>query len=76
MAPRPDHPKPPAKTYAVKIAGKAEKQLAKLPKEVRRLVADAIDDLAHNPFPPGSKALKGGDVEDLHRIRIGSYRVI
>jgi mRNA interferase RelE/StbE len=27
-------------------------------------------------FPPGSKALKGGDVEDLHRIRLRSYRVI
>jgi mRNA interferase RelE/StbE len=64
-----------AADYAVKIAGKAEKQLAKLPKDVRRLVADAIDDLGHNPFPPGSKALKGGHVEDMHRVRIGSYRV-
>jgi mRNA interferase RelE/StbE len=68
--------KPPARTYVVQIAGKAAKQLSRLPKHLGRLVANAIAKLADSPFPPGSKQLQGDNAEILHRIRIGDYRVI
>jgi mRNA interferase RelE/StbE len=39
-------------------------------------VGEARDNLAGNPFPPGSKQLHGDGAEVLHRIRVGDYRVI
>lgn len=37
-------------------------------------VAEAVSDLAINPYPPGVKKLVGS--EQSYRIRIGDYRVV
>jgi len=52
----------------------ALKELSKLPLEVQQRIADRIDELKTNPYPPGIKALKNGD--GRLRFRVGDYRVI
>lgn len=61
--------------YHIRFKKKAYKELLKLPSVMIKKVATAIDELAANPRPEGSKKLKGSN-ENLWRIRIGDYRVI
>ena len=60
--------------HTVEILPAALKQLQALPRPDQRRVRDRIDRLADNPRPHGSTKLEGAD--DLHRIRVGQYRVI
>jgi mRNA interferase RelE/StbE len=60
--------------YQVQILPAALKQLAKIPNPDRRRITERIERLADDPRPSGSKKLAGK--EELHRIRIGDYRVI
>ena len=60
--------------YRVIIKPSADRQVGRLPAQIRRRISDALDDLAENPRPRSSKKLKGA--EDLWRIRVGDYRVI
>jgi len=59
--------------YTVQLSKKAAKQLDKLPDQIAFPLLDAIQQLADNPRPFGSKKLKG---KDSYRIRRGNYRVI
>ena len=59
--------------YVVLVSRAAERQIARLPREVFPRVRAAIDGLAENPRPHGSQKLGGAD---QYRIRIGDYRVI
>ena len=59
--------------YLVHFKPAALRSLERLPKDVQLRLARAIDALAQDPFPPGSKKLRG---LDAHRIRIGDYRVV
>jgi mRNA interferase RelE/StbE len=52
----------------------AQKELRKLPLQVRRRVLGAVEQLADNPHPHGSKKLV--DVEKSYRLRVGDYRVV
>jgi mRNA interferase RelE/StbE len=60
--------------YRVVLTPAADRQLAKLPRQAREMVAAAIVTLASNPRPPGSAKLAGA--ADLWRIRVRDYRVI
>jgi len=60
-------------TYAVEILRLAQRQLAKVAGEERRRIISAIQALAHDPRPHGSKKLSG---RPAWRIRVGEYRVI
>lgn len=60
--------------YRIETKPSAQKAFERLPKEVQGRIAPKIDSLAENPRPHGSEKLAGG--ADLHRIRVGSYRVI
>lgn len=60
-------------TYDVEVTTAAARQIKKLPRPARDRVLDAIDDLADDPRPHGSKKLAG---RPAWRIRIGDYRVI
>ena len=53
----------------------AQKEIEKLPAVVVKRIAPAIDDLAENPRPQGSKKLTS-QAENLWRIRFGDYRVV
>lgn len=61
--------------YSITFKKSAEKEIYKLPSPVAKRVSIAIDKLARNPRPVGSKKLEG-QKENLWRIRIGDYRII
>lgn len=60
--------------YEILFTPAAEKQLNKLPSNVRVILKRSIDDLANNPRPHGVEKLSGGGLE--YRIREGDYRII
>ena len=60
-------------TYAIEILRVAQRQLAKIDRQHRPRIIDAIRALADRPRPPGCKKLSG---RPAWRIRVGSSRVI
>ena len=60
--------------YRIEVTSAARRALKKLEPDTTRRIVDAIDSLAKDPRPSGSKKLRGTD--DLYRIRVGNYRVI
>ncbi len=60
--------------FKISIARSARKELESLPRYVVEKVVIEIEHLAENPFPKGSKKLKGD--KNRWRIRVGDYRII
>ncbi len=60
--------------YRIEIKKSARKELAKLPKQILRRAARAIDQLADDPRHPGTEKLQDRDLE--YRVRVGSYRIV
>jgi mRNA interferase RelE/StbE len=60
--------------YEIEISKRAAKALAKLSREARERVAKEIDQLSHDPRPPGCEKL--GVSGAAYRIRVGEYRVV
>ena len=60
--------------YTVQFTTSALREFSALERVDQRRVAIRIDALANNPFPSGSKKMKGEP--DHYRIRVGDYRVI
>jgi mRNA interferase RelE/StbE len=60
--------------YSVEFAPSAARDFRKIPHEVQRRLARAIDALRVNPRPRGAKKLQA--VRDVWRIRAGDYRII
>ena len=60
--------------YRVVVERSAEKDLRRLPLDVRSRVADALRSLADDPRPVGSRKLAG--TKHDWRIRVGDDRVI
>lgn len=63
-----------AKQYRVELLRDPQRVLAKLPRNTRLRIEDAIDGLAEDPRPHGYSKMKGYD--DLYRIRVGEWRII
>ena len=59
--------------YRVIVERSAEKDLRRLPLDMRFRVANALRNLANNPHPVGSRKLAG--TKHDWRIRVGDYRV-
>jgi mRNA interferase RelE/StbE len=59
--------------WQVLVSRRAERVLRRLPRDVLSRIAAAIDELARDPYPHGSKKLTG---HDLYRLRVGSWRII
>jgi len=62
-------------SYRVEVDNHARHELLKLGREQSDRVASAIDSLATDPRPTGSKKLKGR-LAELWRVRVGSFRVV
>lgn len=62
------------KVYRVELTPAAARQLAKLHRQAREMVAAAIVALAGNPRPAGCVKLSGPD--DLWRVRVRNYRIV
>ena len=52
----------------------ADRQLAKLPRQAREMVAAALVTLGSNPRPTGCVKLSG--TTDLWRLRVRDYRIV
>ena len=61
-------------TYRIVIDDQALAELAKLPKKIRRQIANKIDKLASNPRPAGFNIIQQN--KSLCRIRSGDYRIV
>ncbi|MGI8508153.1 MAG: type II toxin-antitoxin system RelE family toxin [Gemmatimonadaceae bacterium] len=59
--------------YQILIDPAAVRELKKFALRVRRSVAEAINALAENPRPLGSRKLAGST--NGYRIRVGDYRI-
>ena len=62
------------KRYAIKYSKPASKELESLPLDIQNRVTRAIDALAENARPIGSKKLAGS--KNKYRVRVGQYRVV
>lgn len=60
--------------YGVGITRSARRELERLPANISRRVLNAIESLAAEPRPRGSRKLVGSD--DSYRIRVSSYRIL
>lgn len=60
--------------YRIEFLKTAQKELSKLPRDIQKKIALAIDSLKLNPYPNNVKKLKGS--EGRFRIRVGDYRII
>ncbi len=61
-------------SYELRWKMSAVKELKALPERTRERVLLAITSLVTEPFPPGSRKLRGSRV--AHRLRVGDYRVV
>jgi len=59
--------------YRIKALPAAIDDIASLSEPARSRITDAIDMLADNPRPSGSRKMEG--YKKLYRIRVGQYRV-
>ncbi len=62
------------KIWRIIVRPKARRRLKRLPNPLKERLALAIEQLAYQPRPIGSKKLV--DVGDLHRLRVGDWRII
>ena len=60
--------------YSIEVSATAEKQIRSLGSKDQVRVLRAIQHLAADPYPPGTRKLRG--YTDVYRIRIGTFRVI
>lgn len=60
--------------HRVELAPAAERDLRRLPPEIRRRLQTAILPLAREPRPPGVRKIEGQ--ENAYRVRVGAYRII
>jgi mRNA interferase RelE/StbE len=61
-------------SFRIEWKQSAKSELRKLPAQARRRILAAVELLATDPHPPGSKKLKA--TEKAFRLRVGTYRVI
>ena len=61
-------------SYRIEVSATAEKQLRRLRREDQVRVLRAIQPLATEPTPPGSRKVRGYD--GVFRIRVGTYRIL
>jgi mRNA interferase RelE/StbE len=60
--------------YRIEWRPSASHAFLALPSAIQKRLAPKIDALTRNPRPPGVVKLAG--LDDLHRIRVGDYRLI
>jgi mRNA interferase RelE/StbE len=61
-------------SFKIEWKPSAVKELRHLPKEMISRIVRAVEQLAQNPFPRGSKKLVGS--RHTYRIREGHYRIV
>ena len=60
--------------YTVRLNAQVGKVLNRLPPDMRRRLVRRLEALEDNPRPRGVEKLAG--VEELYRVRVGTYRIV
>lgn len=60
-------------SWTLRIAKRAEKQLAKVPAKSRRSLLNALEEMQTDPFQSDIKSLK--EERSAWRLRVGAYRI-
>jgi mRNA interferase RelE/StbE len=60
--------------YRIEFRGSAERELRNLDRQMVGRIMVAIEALADQPRPPGTRKLAGA--EHTFRVRVGDYRVV
>ncbi len=61
-------------TYTIFLSSKAERQIKKLPTNVRERIREGLLKLAEDPYRKGTIKVKGMD--NIRRLRVGKYRIL
>lgn len=61
--------------YQVRLRGAAAKEYRGLSETIQQRVLEALLHLEQEPIPHGAKSLSG-QLQGLHRIRVGDYRIV
>jgi mRNA interferase RelE/StbE len=61
-------------SYKIEIKKSAQKEIRKLPKDIREKVVNKIDKLALEPLPTDTEKIKG--LKNAYRLRQGNYRIL
>ena len=64
--------------YRVELSTEAQKQLTKLPRDMRDRIENEIDEMDErdDSLWSNTKALQGSEWKGFYRKRVGSYRII
>jgi mRNA interferase RelE/StbE len=60
--------------YTVELRPSAEKQLDKLPAQLRERIIRRLEELEIQPRPREARKVAGR--EDFYRVRVGDYRIV
>ena len=60
--------------YTVRLNTRVGKVLDRLPPDMRRRIVRRLEALEDNPRPRGVEKLTG--VDELYRVRVGTYRIV
>ena len=63
-------------SWACRLSREAEKQLRGLPQERQKQLAQAIDEMEHDPTSGDVRPLKSGKFKGALRKRVGRYRIV
>ncbi len=63
-------------TWRSELSHDAERQLARLPRDVQQRIARALDEIETDPFQGDVIPLKGRRWQGRYRKRVGRYRII
>ncbi len=61
-------------SFRIEVSATAEKQIRRQTPEDQIRVLRAIQPLAHEPHPPGSRKVRGYD--DVYRVRVDTFRIL
>ena len=61
-------------SYKIEVKKSAQKEIRKLPNDIRGKIIEKIDGLYANPLPTDTEKIKG--LKNAYRIRQGNYRIL
>ncbi len=60
--------------YEVRLSKRAVRELGTLDQIMKKRILSRLEELGEDPFPRGAVKLQGRD--NIHRVRVGDYRVL
>ena len=61
--------------YAIRFRPAARREFLAMPRKLRLRIVAALEQLADDPYLPGTEPLRGG-LKGRRKLRVGDYRVV